>query len=235
MTAWLLSGLVLGLAGSLHCVGMCGPIALTLPVARFTGASRLAATLLYNFGRAVTYATLGGLLGTIGYSLFLLGFQRWISIALGAMILIVVVFHRPLLKGWNSNMPIFKTIRSSIGRLYAKPGYGSLFTIGLLNGLLPCGLVYVAIAAAVAGGDPLSGAGFMAAFGVGTLPAMWALSWFGGSMRAQLMRPLRNIIPFVAGAMGVLLILRGMELGIPFISPVIDGVAHGGGAHCHPE
>lgn len=233
MTAWIISGLVMGGVGSLHCVGMCGPIALSLPSVNSSASSRFLGTLLYNTGRVVTYAVLGAILGMIGYSLVMMGFQKWLTITVGAGML-VFLFLPSQFKNRGGNLKFMISLRQKIARLYAHPSYPSLFLIGLFNGLLPCGLVYAALAVAVAGGSVPTSSLFMASFGAGTLPMMWMVAFFAGSIKYSFRVSLRKAYPFVIFIMGCVLILRGLNLGIPFISPALhEGHEHVAGIQCH--
>jgi sulfite exporter TauE/SafE len=98
--------------------------------------------------------------------------------------------------------------------------------------LLPCGLVYVACAAAAATGGIVSGLEYMLVFGLGTVPMMFGLGLAGRFLHARLQGRIQRVIPVALGVMALLLILRGMSLGIPFLSPDLSG-ATGGGSCCH--
>ncbi len=223
----------MGAVGSFHCVGMCGPIAMTLPQVNDSDASRFTSTLLYNAGRAITYAILGAILGTIGYSFFLLGLQKFLTIGTGVGMMIFLFMPGKVRSG-GSRMQWLMPLRNKIGSLYSKPHYSSVFTIGLLNGLLPCGLVYAALAVAVAGGSVMSGLLFMAAFGLGTLPMMWAVAFFSLSIKAGFRAKIRKLYPYVVFVMAGILIMRGLNLGIPFLSPSIhEKHLYGTGINCH--
>ncbi len=211
--AFLLSGLGLGFLGSFHCVGMCGPIALTLPVQHLNGWRKMSGILFYNAGRVTTYMLLGLVFGWLGQQFYLGGWQQGLSIGLGVLLLAAVLFGKltPKLKiGW---------VQRALGKLLARRSTGTLFAIGFLNGFLPCGLVYMAIAGAVATGNIWGGALFMGAFGAGTLPAMAAVSWFSQLLGMKGRIAVRRAMPYVMGLMAVLLILRGLNLGIPYVSP----------------
>src|SRR5581483_11013469 len=104
---------------------------------------------------------------------------------------------------------------------------GSAFAFGLLNGLLPCGLVYVACAGAVASGSLISAISYMAGFGLGTVPMMFGISTVGTLFHQGLRMRFQKMIPVFLMVVAGLLILRGMALGIPFISPQLAA-----GAHC---
>lgn len=216
------TGLALGLAGSLHCIGMCGPIALTLPTGKGHWFHKVFGGLMYNIGRTLTYAIMGAFFGLIGIGFAVGGFQMYLSIAMGTVMILTVLV--PLMFGGSFNSvklggKIFGLFKGIFGELLHSGSVPALFIIGVLNGLLPCGLVYVAIAGAVGTGSSLSSALFMTAFGLGTIPLMLAVSMAGNFMGLALKRKLNRIVPFIVVLMGLLFILRGLDLGIPYISP----------------
>ncbi len=220
---------MLGLVGSLHCAGMCGPLALALPVAGKTRSDFVLGRLLYNFGRVLTYCIIGAVFGLVGQSLALAGFQKWVSLVAGVAILVGLIVSTRVGLG----LPITKSVmwlKSSVGKLLQQRTFGSLFLLGTLNGLLPCGLVYVAAAAAAATGSLQMGVFSMLAFGVGTLPVMLGLGLAGRRLQGLFSFRLQNLVPISLAVLGVLLVLRGMELGIPYISPVLTS---SGCPHCH--
>ena len=218
----LLSALMLGLIGSFHCAGMCGPIALAIPLNNKNWFSKINGSLIYNIGRAITYAAMGAVFGLFGKGLVMAGFQKWVSIIMGLIMVTSVLF--PSL--YKNNIDLGRTASSFVGKLKVKlsallqkKSYGSLLLIGLLNGLLPCGLVYMAIAGAIATTNSLSGALFMFLFGLGTLPMLFAISILSNTLGVKLRTKMTKIIPVVVFFIGVLFILRGLGLGIPFLSP----------------
>lgn len=217
----MIAAILLGFLGSFHCIGMCGPIALTLPVHHLQGGKKMGGILLYNAGRVAAYMLMGLLFGWLGRQFYIGGWQQGLSIALGVLLLASVIFHRyfhrlPRFAIWQGK------IKMILGRLLAKRQFRTLAAIGFFNGFLPCGLVYLGIAGALATGDILQGALFMGAFGAGTLPAMVAVSWFGQLITLQWRTRIRRLIPVMVSCMAVLLILRGLNLGIPYISPAMQ-------------
>lgn len=218
---------ILGLVGSLHCAGMCGPLALALPRVSEGYGSFVAGRLLYNIGRVVAYASIGLVFGLVGSSLALGGFQKWVSIGLGAILLLSAAGFtlKPVnASGWR----LFRIVRGIFGKLLKTQSYAALFALGVVNGFLPCGLVYVAAAGVAAAGSLVGSVGGMVAFGLGTVPVMLVIPLLGrqvgflGRLNAQ------QLVPMTIAAVGVLLVLRGMELGIPYVSPVLSS-----GAACH--
>ena len=218
---------VLGLVGSLHCAGMCGPLALALPPAGKTATGHAAGRLAYNGGRIVTYCALGLLFGLLGQTLLLAGVQRWLSIALGVALLVGLFASRKLAL-WRPMASLVERVKARMSFLLRRRSLAALFGLGLLNGLLPCGLVYVAAAGATATGSLVRGAIYMAAFGFGTIPMMLALSLSGRLIPFSLRLRLLKIVPVAVFLLASLLILRGMGLGIPYVSPNLSG----GGASC---
>ncbi len=228
LMAWLISGFMLGLMGSLHCVGMCGPLALSLPLSAKSKRSRLWGSFLYNAGRVIMYMLLGAVLGAIGYSFVLVGYQKWLSIGLGFLLLASFAAMKFLSGKFRLGLTesFFKWVRQKISSLFSYQQWWALFAIGLLNGLLPCGLVYLAIAMSLAGSTPLHSALLMGTFGLGTLPLMWMVSFFGSFILVKQRLMLKKVLPVLTLLMGCLLILRGLELGIPYISPSFSGQSH---------
>jgi len=219
---------ILGLFGSLHCAGMCGPLALALPVAGGRPVSFFVGRLAYNLGRIITYCALGLVFGLLGKSLVLAGIQRWASIALGVALLIGLFASRRFAL-WRPVTMFVDRLKSAIGALLRRRSADALLALGLLNGLLPCGLVYVACAGAVATGDLFAGAFYLLAFGLGTVPMMLAISLSGKLVPVSLRLKLLRTVPVAVFLLASLLILRGMELGIPFLSPDLSD----GAACCH--
>jgi sulfite exporter TauE/SafE len=216
------AAITLGFLGSFHCVGMCGPIALALPLNRNSFISKLTGTFFYNIGRIFVYALFGGLFGLVGQSFVIAGYQQVLSITLGCIILIMVLLPTSIANRFKLTSFLYKYIgklKEQLGLLFKQRTYSSLFFIGTLNGLLPCGLVYIGIAGAIATGNSLQGSMFMAFFGLGTLPAMLVLSLLGNNINVKFRNKIRKAVPAFVSVMALLLILRGMNLGIPYVSP----------------
>jgi len=217
----------LGLVGSLHCAGMCGPLALAVPGTALTSARFALGRIAYNLGRIVTYCVMGMIFGLFGKTLLLAGIQRSVSISLG-VILIVGVFTSRKLALWRPVIWLVNQLKARMSGLLRQRSLASVGALGLLNGLLPCGLVYVAAAGATATGHMVSGAIYMAAFGAGTLPMMLAIGVGGKLVPLSFRLRMRTAIPVSVFLLGTLLILRGMSLGIPYVSPDLAG-----GSCCH--
>ena len=220
-----IAAFTMGIIGSFHCVGMCGPLALALPLSDQSLHSKFIGALLYNSGRVVTYSLFGLVSGLLGKSFALIGFQQGLSITLGAAIILLVTVPKILpgsFRQVNFASNFFQKLRHTFGQLFFKKNQSTLFAIGFLNGLLPCGLVYLAIAAATATGDVSSSVVFMAAFGLGTLPVMWSIAFWGNFIGINIRQKIRAAYPYMMMLMACLLIIRGMGLGIPYLSPVAD-------------
>ena len=216
------TALVLGFLGSLHCAGMCGPLALALPATGRSDRDFVAGRLAYNLGRILTYCTLGIVFGLLGKTLLLAGIQRWVSIALGVLLLIAMLTTRR----FAAALPLLflvERLKSRMAALLRQRTLASLLILGMLNGLLPCGLVYVAAGAALLSGGILPGAQFMLFFGLGTVPMMLVLGLSRKLFPVALRLKLLKAVPISMFALAALLILRGLSLGIPFVSPDLAG------------
>ena len=223
MNQLVFAGFALGIMGSFHCLGMCGPIALSLPVNKERPLYALLSNLFYQLGRVSTYATLGFLFGWLGQGIRLAGIQQYLSIGVGIAMIVLVVFPRATnffsqpLTGrylrWTS------PLKSSLGKMMRQDQPQNRYVFGLLNGLLPCGLVYVALVGAIGMGNAVEGAAYMALFGIGTIPMMFMAMFAGSVLRVSFRQRLQKLVPIVVVVIGALFILRGMGLGIKYISP----------------
>ena len=220
----LLAALILGFLGSLHCAGMCGPLAAALPATGRTAGGFMAGRLFYNFGRILTYGIIGLVFGLIGKSLVLAGIQRWLSIMLGAFLLAGLLTSRRLSLSL-AVIRLVERLKLLMAVALKRRSITSMLILGLLNGLLPCGLVYVAAGAATMTGGITNGMQFMLVFGLGTLPMMFLLGLTQKLFPVSLRLKLLKAVPFSIFALAVLLILRGMSLGIPYVSPTLSGVS----------
>ncbi|MGI4742765.1 MAG: sulfite exporter TauE/SafE family protein [Janthinobacterium lividum] len=222
----LFTAFLLGLLGSFHCVGMCGAIALALPGAGGPGWRYVAGRVLYNLGRVTTYATLGTAAGLLGQSLRLAGWQQRLSLLSGGLILLLVVVPERYLGQAASGLGLgrlLSQVKSKLAYFYQRPSLSALYTTGLLNGLLPCGLVYLALAGALSAPGVAGAAGYMALFGLGTVPLMLGLSLTGWLVPGAWRGRLRRAVPVLATVLAGLFIVRGLGMGIPYLSPRLGG------------
>ncbi len=212
---------LLGLAGSLHCIGMCGPLALALPLPSSERWRVAGQMLAYNVGRAVTYSMLGIFFGLLGKGLELAGFQKVISILAGVLMLAAAVFSLQFervisqFSGWKKTVA---PLQKSLSRLLRDRPAGTSFSIGLLNGLLPCGMVYLALAGAISKTSGWEGGIFMAFFGLGTLPLMFLLGLASGEagrgFAVSFKKNWQWVQPVLLAAAGVLMLMRGLNLDL---------------------
>ncbi len=217
----LLTGFLVGLLGSFHCIGMCGPIAIALPKTKNLVLSRL----LYNFGRVITYSMLGLLFGLLGSRLEMFGLQRIISISLGVLIILTVITPISYRIKLSNKLGLYKLVgmlKMYFGKMFKNHSNSSMLVIGMLNGLLPCGFVYIGITGAIAVGDTLNGMLFMTMFGLGTLPVMLGTSLIGSVINLNIRQKLTRLLPAFSLILAAIFILRGLNLGIPYISPKLE-------------
>lgn len=216
------SALVLGLFGSLHCLGMCGPIAFMLPVDQQNNVKKMGQLSLYHAGRLMAYGIIGMLFGFLGKGLSLFGMQQKLSIAIGAIMILLVLIPGKYLNGHKFLRPIYTIlgkVKSKLGAELKKKTPDAFLTIGFLNGFLPCGLVYMAVLGAIALAGPVQGGLYMILFGLGTVPLMslvvFSKTWMGNSFKFRV----QKLIPVFVVLIGLLFIIRGLGLGIPYVSP----------------
>ncbi|MBT8280706.1 MAG: sulfite exporter TauE/SafE family protein [Muriicola sp.] len=213
---------ILGLLGSLHCVGMCGPIAFMLPLSRDKKTTMFSQLFLYHLGRIITYGIMGLAFGFFGKGLYVFGAQQNLSIIIGGIMILAIVIPEKYMRKFKISRPIYQgvsKVKSALGEALKKRTPDTFLTIGFLNGFLPCGLVYMALFASIAMASPFTGALYMGLFGLGTIPLMTTAAYIGGLLQPQIRMKIRRLIPIFVFVVGILFILRGMGLGIPYISP----------------
>ncbi|WP_149276560.1 sulfite exporter TauE/SafE family protein [Pareuzebyella sediminis] len=218
----ILSALLLGLLGSLHCIGMCGPIAFMLPVSRENNFKKFGQIALYHTGRLFSYGIIGLVFGLLGKGLFIFGMQQKLSLAIGILMIIVVLVPYKTFNKYNLSKPLYKGIahiKNRLGQELKKKSPDTFLTIGFLNGFLPCGLVYMALFGAIAMGSALQGSLYMVLFGLGTVPLMSTAIYFSNLLKGEMRHRVRKLVPFFVVVIGTLFILRGLGLGIPYLSP----------------
>lgn len=232
----LLTAFIFGLISSFHCIGMCGPIAMMLPVDRDNQAKKVLQILTYHIGRLMAYATIGLIFGLVGRGLYLAGFQQKLSVFIGIAMILIVLIPEKVFAQYNFSKPVFKVIskiKTNLGRQFKNRSYKSLFTIGVLNGFLPCGMVYVALFGAIAMQNEFYGVLYMILFGLGTIPMMSSVVYLNSFLTISVRNKIQKIIPFVAVIIGILFIFRGLGLGIPYISPSDMSLFVQSSPNCH--
>ncbi len=219
---FIISGLVLGFLTSFHCIGMCGPIAIALPLHGNSKLQKLIGGILYNLGRTTTYIIFGFFFGLLGQSLGALGFQRWVSITAGVLIIITVLspslFRSNFITSGIFNSLLSK-VKFALKKLFSTRSHGSLYSIGLLNGLLPCGPLYMAFIISTGTGNTVNAAIFMLMYGLGTIPLLFLITILGNFISMSVRNKINNLLPVLIVIIGILFILRGLNLGIPYLSP----------------
>jgi sulfite exporter TauE/SafE len=218
----LFSAFVLGLLGSFHCVGMCGPIAFMLPVDRTNSFKKVSQIAIYHFGRLLAYSIIGLIFGLVGKGLYIFGLQQQLSIIIGVLMIIIVLIPYKTFNNYNFSKPVFRIIsklKNALGTAIKKKTADTFLTIGFLNGFLPCGLVYMALFAAIATGNTFEGSLYMLVFGLGTIPLMTTTIYISRFLNGAIRQRIQKAIPVFVAVIGVLFILRGLGLGIPIISP----------------
>lgn len=218
----LYTAFVFGLISSFHCIGMCGPIAMMLPVDRNNKAKKVVQISTYHLGRLTAYATIGFVFGLLGKGFSMAGIQQNLSIFIGVAMIVVVLTPEKIFATYNFSKPVFRLIsriKAGLGSQFRNKSFKSLFIIGLLNGFLPCGMVYVALFGAIAMQSESLGVLYMILFGLGTVPMMSSVVYINSLLTLPIRNKVQKIIPYVAVVIAVLFILRGLGLGIPYISP----------------
>ncbi len=247
MNGSLIVGLVLGLAGSLHCVGMCGPLVLMMP-------SGWLGSVAYHLGRTFTYVLMGLLAGLMFQVVDIRAFQSEFSIGVGLVFLVMWVYQRWgfLIDRWvggqredvgvdldkSQSLGFLASLRGRVLQLYASAMKGDDLrwraVAGFANGLLPCGLVYGALMAAVGQGTTGGSMFLMLGFGLGSMPSLFVLGLVGSRIGSRVRKYWSKLLPWWLLLMGIWFVLRGLNLGIPYLSPDVKmGEKHG--SCCAPK
>jgi sulfite exporter TauE/SafE len=215
---------------------MCGAIAMMLPVDRSNPAKKVTQIITYHFGRITAYATIGFIFGLLGKGFFMAGMQQKLSIIIGILMIVAIVIPEKVFAKYNFSKAVFRLIskvKQILGSQFKKKSYQSLFTIGLLNGFLPCGMVYVALFGAIAMQSTSLGILYMVLFGLGTVPLMSSVVYINSILTVPVRNKIQKTIPYVVVLMGVLFILRGLGLGIPYVSPTTMSLFVQENPNCH--
>lgn len=213
----------MGLFGSIHCAVMCGPLLLAIHGQATLSWKLVANRLLYQFGRILTYGILGAVLGIFGNLASLQGGQRSLSLSIGILLLLIGLIQ--LFGKKNQTLIKFQTkalqpLIQYMGKYLYRPG-GS-FIAGMLNGLLPCGMVYMALAAALNANSMLNAAMFMVLFGLGTLPLLFLYTFISQVSHPLFKQKFQRMLPYLYVLMGIWFILRGANLNIAYLSPLLQ-------------
>lgn len=226
---------ILGLLGSFHCVGMCGPIAFALPISKRNNTQLIKSRVLYNLGRIATYTLLGAIVGVLGRGVVLSSTQQWLSIGVGVLILLFFLLPNTVTRKLDMLRPVQKLVfkvKQKLGHLFKQKTAKSYVLIGTLNGFLPCGLVYLAMAGAIATGSMWQAMAYMALFGAGTFPVMLTVALAGNFIKPQFKTKMYKLVPVFSITLAVLLIVRGLNLGVPYLSPKIVKHRHHTSLEC---
>lgn len=216
------TALALGLLGSFHCAGMCGPLVLALPPGGHSRWVQAGQGLLYHAGKSLAYGLVGLVAGILGAGVALAGYQQVLSVVVGGLMLVAVALPRR----WTSflfSTPVgggFYTVFSRVFKSLVHSKSALAFgTLGFINGFLPCGLVYMALGASMVSGHAWSSAIFMFIFGAGTMPMLLGIFLARNLLTISWKQKLTKVVPYGLALVSVLLILRGLSLGIPYVSP----------------
>mgnify|MGYP003605852049 FL=1 len=232
----LYTALFFGLISSFHCIGMCGPIAMMLPVDHKNPSKKALQILTYHLGRLTAYGSLGLIFGILGRGFYLAGLQQTISITVGILMILIVVIPEKIFAKYNFSRPIYQLIskvKTALGSQFKRKSADALFTIGFLNGLLPCGLVYAALFGAIAMQNVTLSISYMLLYGLGTIPMMSAVVYVSNFLSFPIRNKLQKVIPIVSVIIGTLFILRGLGLDISYVSPSNMNLFVQANADCH--
>jgi uncharacterized protein len=232
----LYTALFFGLISSFHCIGMCGPIAMMLPVDHKNPSKKALQILTYHLGRLTAYGSLGLIFGILGRGFYLAGLQQTISITVGILMILIVVIPEKVFAKYNFSRPIYhliSAVKSALGSQFKRKSPDALFTIGVLNGLLPCGLVYAALFGAIAMQNITLSISYMLLYGLGTIPMMSAVVYISNFLSFPIRNNLQKVIPIVSVIIGTLFILRGLGLDISYVSPSNMNLFVQANADCH--
>ncbi|MDR2121970.1 MAG: sulfite exporter TauE/SafE family protein [Flavobacteriaceae bacterium] len=219
---YIYTALSLGLLSGFHCIGMCGPIAFSLGLDAGNKFKFYTQNILYQLGRISTYTLLGGILGIVGKSFDIAGYQKYISVFAGILLILMVLLPGKTTEIGENFKPVNKfmiKIKIFLGRFIQRKNNISRYLTGVLNGFLPCGAVYVALTSSIAAGGIPQGMTFMAVFGLGTLPFMFMTVLAGKFIGVKVRTKILKAFPYFIVVLGILFIMRGMGLGIHMISP----------------
>ena len=232
----LYTAFLLGLISSLHCIGMCGPIAMMLPVSSHNPERKALQIMTYHLGRILSYAMIGLIFGILGRGFYLAGWQQGLSVFAGIVMIIMVTVPSTVFAKYNFSQPIFRLIsklKNKLGQQFSKSSFKSIFSIGLLNGVLPCGMVYASVFGALAMPQLYQSVLFMLFFGAGTIPLMSGVVYLQRLVTMPIRNKMQKIIPIAVACIGILFIARGLGLDIPYVSPNSSSLFVKAQPNCH--
>jgi len=218
----IIPAITLGLLSSFHCLGMCGPIAFVLPIGQRSKSSKIFGISIYNLGRITTYSILGLLIGFFGEGLRFMGISQIISIMLGVLLIVYVVFAKKLVQLNTTNKYLYQFnafVKAKLSVFLKKKTNGGLYLLGLLNGLIPCGVVFIALQGALLQTNLVNSGLFMLVFGAGTIPMMFSVSYLSNTFKPVTKIKINKVMPYLTVVIALLLIVRGANLDIPYLSP----------------
>lgn len=223
----LISGLLLGFVSSFHCLGMCGPLVLALPFNYLPNNKKTAGAFIYHIGRILVYILLGIFFSLLGSRFFIAKYQQTFSIVIGISVIVMTFFYFFNKKLFTLQIVEAFThkVQHFIVKKITQHSLINILWVGAANGLLPCGMVYFAVMGALAMQSIQNSIVFMAAFGLGTLPFMFLITHLGIFIKISVRNTIKKFVPVFLLIMGMLLIMRGLNLGIPYISPEINNTA----------
>jgi len=215
----------IGLFGSIHCIGMCGPLAFAIPVSAKNWWILVIDKVIYNLGRIVSYVALGLIIGMAGRQLWLSGLQRGVSFISG--LLIIMAGLSRLLKISVAKKPVSKLLSRLVNRWfsYALQHRAGHLLIGMLNGFLPCGFVYLALVGAINTQSPIQAGMYMFWFGMGTFPLMLLATIGSGFINPTIRRHINKTIPYFMILLGFWFVLRASGLNIPYLSVPVQQIS----------
>jgi len=222
--AAILMAFLMGFTGSLHCAGMCGPIIWIMPFQAFSGLQKMLAIALYHIGRISVYALMAVVLHSFK-ELFNPRVQQYVSVFSGVLLLVAGIITFVPGHSIKFKLPWSEPVKKMLGKVIGSPGLGAIAAAGVLNGLLPCGLVYMALSATMAMPSAAGAAILMYVFGVGTMPMLVGITLLKSRMNFVKGVNIKRFAPVIVFSFGLLFVLRGLNLGIPYLSPKVEMTA----------
>jgi sulfite exporter TauE/SafE len=203
-----LTAIVMGLMSGGHCIGMCGPLVLALPVDATSHWRSVLFRIVYNSGRITVYAGMGAVVGLTAAGLELKLLQKHVAHIAGAILITISVLQLLPFFQLNILSALHARVSAAMRRVTPREGVWRFWFLGMVNGFLPCGMVAAALIAALSLGEIPGAVFYMLLFGLGTFPLMLAASLFGVYLSPKVRRSLAVVGPLYGIALGVLLVVR---------------------------